>query len=394
VSTYKSWQDVGHWYWGLVKDQLYADASLKKTVAELTVGATDTREKATRIYRWVLEHTRYVGLEFGIHGFLPYRVPLIVQRGFGDCKDKASLLYTMLREAGVDARIVLVRTRRNGDIEDLPASLSVFDHAIAYVPSLDLFLDGTAEHSGSTELPEQDQGVHVLVVGPEGAELRRTPDLGAEHDVREVSLDISLGADGAADVTGKERIVGSDAASYRDAYEAVGTRRERFERSMAGGYPGLTLQGFEISSLTELEQPVELNYRMHVPRFASVDGNVLRVAPSALDEMVRAFARTPTRKLPLDLGAAHTYVEERVLHWGEGAAALQAESLPKGGEVKSPFGSFKLDVVKEDHRVVMHTRWVLAQRRIPADAYPAFRAFMQSADSLLRDRLLLRKVSQ
>ena len=33
VSTYKDWQDVGRWYWGLIKDQLYADESLKRTVA-------------------------------------------------------------------------------------------------------------------------------------------------------------------------------------------------------------------------------------------------------------------------------------------------------------------------------------------------------------------------
>ena len=48
----------------------------------------------------------------------------------------------------VDARIVLVRTRHNGAIVDQPASLSVFDHAITYVPELDMYLDGTAEHSG------------------------------------------------------------------------------------------------------------------------------------------------------------------------------------------------------------------------------------------------------
>ena len=112
-----------------------------------------TREKVERIHDWVVQNTRYVALEFGIHGFMPYRVPQIVQRGFGDCKDKASLLYTMLREAGIDARIVLVRTRHNGAIGEQPASLPSFDHAIAYVPELDLYLDGTAEHSGIDELP-------------------------------------------------------------------------------------------------------------------------------------------------------------------------------------------------------------------------------------------------
>ena len=45
VSTYKTWQDVGRWYWGLIKDQLYADESLKRTVAELMKDAPDQRDQ-------------------------------------------------------------------------------------------------------------------------------------------------------------------------------------------------------------------------------------------------------------------------------------------------------------------------------------------------------------
>ena len=81
-----------------------------------------------------------------------------------------------------------VRTRRNGDIAPFPASLSVFDHAIAYVPSLDLYLDGTAEHSGSSELPAQDQGVTVLVVNQGNAVLTHTPVFGPEKNRRTSSM--------------------------------------------------------------------------------------------------------------------------------------------------------------------------------------------------------------
>ena len=60
----------------------------------------------------MLENTRYVALEFGIHGYKPYRVSQVLSRRFGDCKDKASLLMVLLREVGVEAELVLLRTRR------------------------------------------------------------------------------------------------------------------------------------------------------------------------------------------------------------------------------------------------------------------------------------------
>lgn len=75
VSTYRTWEDVGHWWWGLVHDQLYADDSLRRTVAELVRGAPDTRTKVARIYDWVVTNTRYVGLELAFTATCPTEFP-------------------------------------------------------------------------------------------------------------------------------------------------------------------------------------------------------------------------------------------------------------------------------------------------------------------------------
>jgi hypothetical protein len=90
VSTYRTWEDVGRWYWGLIQDQLTPTTRCARRCASWW-RAPDLATKVRRIHDWVIDNTRYVGLEFGIHGFKPYRVPQIVRRGFGDCKDKASL---------------------------------------------------------------------------------------------------------------------------------------------------------------------------------------------------------------------------------------------------------------------------------------------------------------
>lgn len=387
VSSYGSWQDVGRWYWGLIKDQLYADAALRQVVADLVRGAPSTRAKVERIHDWVLGHTRYVALEFGIHGFLPYRVPLVVQRGFGDCKDKASLLYTMLREAGVDARIVLVRTRRNGAIASEPASLAVFDHAIAYVPEFDLYLDGTAEHSGTNELPTQDQGVMVLVVGPEGAELRTTPVQDASRSRRLRELEVDLVADGSAMVNGREEILGSDAAGYREHYEAPGTRAERLERALGETYPGVELRSQEFERLDDLESPVRYRYRARVPRLADRDGDLLRVAPAALEELLRAMAATPSRTHPLDLEGNSTYVERRTVRLPPGMEA----TLPAGGDVASEFGHLVLRFERGPGRVSAFTEFVLARDRVAPADYAAFRRWVERMDEVLKQRIAIRR---
>ena len=177
VSTYATWAEVGAWYWHLVEDQLTADDDVRRTARGLVTPRMTDEARVRAVYNFVVENTRYVGLEFGIHGYKPYKVTQVLARRFGDCKDKASLLLALLREVGVDADLVLVRTRRGGRLDPQPASLAVFDHAIVYVPKLDRYLDGTAEFAGLAELPTEDQGVMVLRVGPHGRRADR--DAGA-----------------------------------------------------------------------------------------------------------------------------------------------------------------------------------------------------------------------
>ncbi|MBC7171320.1 MAG: hypothetical protein H5U40_02775, partial [Polyangiaceae bacterium] len=384
VSTYRSFEDVGRWWWGLVRDQLTIDDSLRATVAELVRGAPDTRTKVERIYGWVLRRTRYVGLEFGIHGFKPYRISQVVRRGFGDCKDKAALLYVMLEEAGIDARIALVRTRHLGDIAEAPASLGVFNHAIAYVPELDLYLDGTAETSGTRELPSADQGVMALLVDQDGAELKRTPVQPARDQRRERNLVARLSADGSAALEGDETIRGVHAAEYRSAYQAEGTREERLQRRLGGLFPGIRIEHHEFDGLDDFEALVRFKYRAAVPQLAQRSGETLQVAPSALEGLTRAFARTPSRRHPVELGAATSYVERRTIRLPDGARVTQ---LPDGGEARSPFGSLVVRFTARGSEIIVTTELSMERDRVAASEYPEFRRWTEAADALLRQRI-------
>jgi tetratricopeptide (TPR) repeat protein len=391
VSTYENWEKVGRWWWGLVHDQLYADENLKRVVAELKKGAKDERELAQRIYGWVVKNTRYVALEFGIHGFLPYRVPEITRRGFGDCKDKASLIYTMLREAGVDARLVLVRTDQNGAIDTEPASLSVFDHAIAYVPKLDLYLDGTAEHSGTRELPAGDQGVMVLVVGPNSAELKRTPVLPALNNLRTRTLNIALEDDGSGTLSAEEQIGGNDAARYRNTFQAAGTQKDRLQRQLSSSFPGLSLEQHAFTGLDDIERDVTLSYRVKAPLLARPEGNELRIPTSAMGDLVRELASTPSRKYALDLGVPRAYKEQRTIH---GPSGYVVRATPQGGEVKSRFGTLHVKSEQRGSDVVSTTSFSLDVKRVEPKDYAEFRSFVEKADAILKQRIAFTKESK
>jgi len=282
--------------------------------------------------------------------------------------------------------MVLVRPRRNGAIHDLPASLSVFDHAIAYVPELDLFLDGTAEFSGSTEFPQMDQGVTVLIVGPNGAELRRSPVMSPEHNARARSVTVELAADGGARIEVDETVRGHEAPSWRSQYQAEGTRLDRFERAMRNTFSGIEVDSVTMQGLTDYEVPVQAHYRASVPRFAVRDADGLRVPVTVMGDLVRSLARTEEREHAFDLGATTRYTEDRTIRV---PAGYEVATLPQGGRIESPFGVFLMTVTREARTVTVHSELTLSRDRVEASEYADFRAFVERTDAVLRQRLTL-----
>ncbi|HEY8377971.1 MAG TPA: DUF3857 domain-containing protein, partial [Nannocystis sp.] len=280
VSTFADWDAVGRWYWNLVKDQLAVDAKIKAAVQDvlrsLPKGAGE-REKVYALYKHVITSTRYVGLEFGIHGFKPYRTTDVYDRRFGDCKDKASLLKVMLAEAGIASHLVLVRTRDQGTLGSAPASLAAFNHAITYVPSLDLYLDGTAEFSGPEELPTADQGATVLIVRDgKGGELTTIPVSAPTANRQVVRQKVALHPDGGAEVEHALTVTGAQAASWRSALQAAEHRKERLTQLWGAHFPGLQIRTLETPAIGDVLQPVQVRSTWKVPAWAQRSGELLR----------------------------------------------------------------------------------------------------------------------
>ena len=109
-----------------------------------------------------------------MHSYEPYPVSTVERRGFGDCKDKAAMLVALLRAVGVPAEFAMVRTRAAGAVAEDAYSVQLFDHAMVYVPELNLYLDGTARFRGPGELPPKDQGAMAMTVDAQGNATRRT----------------------------------------------------------------------------------------------------------------------------------------------------------------------------------------------------------------------------
>ncbi len=390
VSTYKSWDDVGRYYWGLVRDQLRPNDELRRSVDEALVGVDRKDELAVvrAIYNFVVTHTRYVALEFGIHGYKPYRVDRVLARRFGDCKDKASLIYAMLKVAGVDSRLVLLRMRNLGQLSEEPASLAAFNHAILYVPKFDLYLDGTAAFHGADELPTADRVANVLRVEPDGkSTYLTTPEAKPEDNATVQTMDVKLKPDGTAEVGGTSQVTGVQAPEYRRSYQAAATRKARFEQAWAGVFPGLSVSKLSLSDL-KLNDAVKLDYGMSVPRYAEVLPNGLRFFTFGSGRSyTQVFAPLAERRY--DVVMSNPWVNRLSVRYAipEGYAIA---GLPQAIDDDTPFGRLTMSCRAEGNATaVCDSELTFKVARVKAADYPAFRAFLGRVDQAYSRKLVV-----
>lgn len=387
VSNKATYDEIGAWWWNLVKEQLIVDENIRETVARLTKGLPDDDARVRAIHNYVVQNTRYLHVGLGIHGWKPYRTTTCLRNRYGDCKDKAALLKVMLEEAGVEANLVLVRTRRLGTVDDEPASMHIFNHAIAYVPSMDLFLDGTAEFNGTRELTPMDQGAQALIVKDGGATEWVTLPVDEADDnllVQELTVDLT-----GEEPTTTARLVahGANAVYYRSALEDPERRDELLEKQLSNRYPGAKLVRANYSDLTRLEQPVEITATFTGGRMVRESDTRKFVYPmGAPKKLLSAYAKQARRDQ--DLTIRVPFANKTTMRYRLPAGAKPAR-LPKPQHIKSEFGAVDIEYTQRGGELVVEVRYSLDVQRVSAEDYPRFREFMSEATSRLNETITL-----
>jgi hypothetical protein len=388
VSSFASWTAAAAWYAGLMASALPArgsDAVVRDLALKLTAGSATVTDKVRALHAFAAQQVRYVGLEFGIHSLKPHAVREVIQRRFGDCKDKATLLVALCAEAGIAAQVVLVRSLDQGRLHDKVASLGGFNHAIAYVPALGWYLDATAPHHGPLELPEGDMGGTALPIpAPDG--LLRLPEAPAEANVRQEELAIDLQADGSATVAAVVRLSGLPAAEARTQLWSAEKRRERLEQEWSPRLPGVQVVALDVAGVEPVADEVVVRFTARVPKWAVAREGGLAVVPCRAGESyAQLLAPRETRQHDVVLARTLRETTKVILR---GPPGWQVVKLPVSTDSAYERGQFALTASRDAGAVVIETELVSRARTVPVEDYAEFRTWLAEVDAALRGEVV------
>jgi len=283
-SNHPEWGDLADWYARHVAPRVRTSEQVEETALRLVNGYDDRLDRISRLYRFVTNDIRYVGLEFGEHRYRPFSADWVLHHKIGDCKDKAALLVALLDVIGVPARMVMVRTADLGPVSNDLAVIEVFNHAIVYLPEDDMWLDGTATGHAPVPPPAMDQDALVLVIDGPQSKPQLTPTVGAGRAHSRFVLKPGDGSD--VMITIEARDTG-EAADIRRARFAGSRDPQRFARWLQQQFPGAQFTGEPRLQLMPGRDPTIVEIEGTIARSALASGGGIRTFPGNLEWAAR-----------------------------------------------------------------------------------------------------------
>lgn len=374
VGSMSSWQDFGAFIGQLFEGRDALPDYVAEKVRQLSADAGSDAEKITALYRYLQENMRYVSVQLGIGGWRPSSAAYVAENKYGDCKALSNFMKALLREAGITAYPALIAHGRVPyEVKD-SFTYPLFNHAILYIPSEDMWLECTSSTFPAGYIGAGNDGRHTLLITPEGGRLKATPALTGEDNRVVGKTTVTLAEDGAATVVGKLRFAGSRHESFRQR-RAYSSRKE-LEDWFVGqsNLPAPVLESLDIQTAPDAPEAV-CRYRAASARFASKAGRRLFIPLNAIRPLNSVPEKMEERRYPIRGDEAFTEVDTVVFHLPEG---FQVESMPRApAVVESSFGAYEARVERAEGTLVYIRRLQLRRHCLPAADYERFRSFYQ-----------------
>jgi hypothetical protein len=272
VTTFGSYGDLAAAYRQGAEEKSVVTPAIQALADQVAGNTTDPHETALRLSDWVSRNIRYVAIYFGSGGVVPVPADDVLKNRYGDCKGHAILLEALLKARKIPSSQALIDYA--GALYRLPATTLAngFDHVITYVPSLDLWLDSTANNLPLGTVPEAEAGKPALLVAT--GEVKSVPIDGGQKIASWLDAKLAVQPSGDLDMNVHFILHGPESTGARQYFRNIQPQDRRdFVRDVLAA-DNLAGNGEVVSTgkPDELDHDFEYAYRATLFGYAAVPG--------------------------------------------------------------------------------------------------------------------------
>jgi len=384
------WKAIAKWSEDLQAHRADPSPEISAKVQELIAPTKDYFDKLVAVTEYIQKNVQYFIVERGIGGFQSHPASEIYRKHYGDCKDKTTLLISMLQGTGIQAHYLAVDSSRGFVDRNAPSMFG--DHMITAIEIPDtvqdarlqavvkqkngkrvLIFDPTDERTPVGNLRSDLQGSNGLLYAGADSELLELPVLAPESNGTAMTGSFQLAADGTLSGSVDTSHNGTEGADLRYFLKFTDEKERRiyWEKIVARDLPGVLLEDFQFVQPASLQKPVEFHYKIKVSGYSHQAGPLLLVRPRVVGEHGVAIEDKP-RTMPIDLSATGRWHDSFDIALPEG---YQVDELPDPVSLDMGFASYTSKVSAKENKVHYERDYRVREVEISADRAQDLRRF-------------------
>ncbi len=392
-TTFSNWGEVSYWLTQLHDPQTIPNDALSEKARQLTASAKTELEKIRAVGTFV-QSIRYISIDIGVSrggGMRPHAATEVFAKSYGDCKDKANLMRTMLKVLGITAYPVAIFSGDSEYVREEWASPNQFNHCIIAIKVSDetkaatilahpklgrlLIFDPTDDDTPVGDLPEQEQGSLALIVAGEAGSLMRMPITPPETNLLDRQVQAQLEAEGSLSATIHERATGRWADAYRSEFRHLSRPdyQKGIEAWISSGAAAAKVGRVEPRDDSTAGR-FDLDIDFTAPAYAQLMQNRLLVFKPAIVSRRESLSLTEAkRKNPIVLRST-SYSESVRVKIPEG---FVVDEMPDPVKLDTSFGSYATTYEVKDGQLIFTRRLIQNAAIIPVEQYASVRSFFE-----------------
>ena len=391
--TFGDWKEVSVWGSGMYDPQAVVDDSVTAKAKELTAGAKTELEKIQAIGSFV-QNLQYISIDIGVaygNGYRPRPANLVLSRGYGDCKDKATLMRAMLKSLGIEAYPVAIYSGDRTFVKKEWVSPRQFNHCIIAVvigKDIDvptvleagelgrlLIFDATDDLTPVGDLPTYLQGSYALIMAGEKGGLFEMPT--TDPDANSLEREVKLKLDGNGSITGsiRETSSGQNSREERMRFRRLSRTdyRKMIENWLSRGATAAKLTNLEPKDDQE-EARFDLEVEFQAPTYGQLmQGRLLIFKPAVVNRLRNSYLTDKERLYPVEFDA-DSFSEKAEIALPEG---FEVDELPDPLNLDTSFGSYNTSYEVKEGKLFFKRKLVINRSMVPAKDYEVVRDFFR-----------------
>jgi hypothetical protein len=404
----ESWKELGNWYAQFTAGAREPSPALQAKVQELAPASLPMFERIKALSLFAQRDVRYYAIEIGVGGFRPHPAAEIFSHRYGDCKDKATVLSSMLAQIGVKSYYMVIDDKRGLFNEKTPPHVG-FDHMILVIqmpeasfsqklpgmfehPKLGhlLIFDPTNDLVPLGHLPYYEQDSFGLLLTDSGGELIHlpvsSPDLNKIHRTAKLNLlpdgtlqgEIEEVRSGYMAMTGREFL----------QHQSQNDRKKMLEQFWGPNLGSFQVDSFELQNENDIDKDLVLRYKFTAAHYAKSAGPLLLVRPRVVGEMAGTYDATKPRHYAYEIDAPFLRSDSVEITLPEG---YTVDELPEPAKAEFSFAAYTSKAEKSGNVLKYSRQYKMETTQVPLERMEQLRKLFSQIGMDEKNMAVLKK---